>query len=183
MAEVLDSHILPAVTAFAEAASSLADVAAADCTRPAVLPAYQAAFDAWTPIADIRLGPSEAAGLSIAFWPDERGSGMRALQQMLATDDPAIRDPDSFAQITVAARGFSGLDLLLGDPGLAYGPDDPACALVWTVSLDLAHQARTLAAGWAEHADLMRDPGGPGNLAYLDADERGLPSTRRLPPA
>jgi predicted lipoprotein len=135
------------------------------------LPPYQAAFDVWTGIADIRLGPSEAAVLSIAFWPDERGSGMRALQQMLATGDPAMSDPAAFADVTVAARGFSGLDLLLGDPSFAYGPDDPACTLVRTATDDLARQARTLAAEWAAHAAKLRDPGGAGNLTYLDADE------------
>ena len=43
----------------------------------------QAAFDAWMGVQHLRFGPSEVDGrsLSIAFWPDPKGSGARARAQ------------------------------------------------------------------------------------------------------
>ena len=121
--EAVEGHVLPGVAAFAEAAEVLEDAARADCTAAALRPAYLAAWDAWAPIADLRLGPSEPASLTIAYWPDERGAGPKALRALLAAEDPAGRDPSAFAQVSAAARGFPALDLLLGDPELsAYEP-------------------------------------------------------------
>jgi uncharacterized protein len=171
VAEVLDQHILPGVHGFADAASALAVTAAADCTRGAVLPAYSAAFDAWLPIADLRLGPSEAAPLTIAFWPDERSRGARTLAGLIAAGDPALSDPAGFAQQSAAARGFFALDLMLGDAEFAYGTGDPGCALVATLTADLASQAQALAEGWGEWEIILRDPGTPGNVTYLTLDE------------
>lgn len=163
VAAALDGVILPGVAGFARAAGDLADAAAADCRRPALLPAYGAAREAWGRIGDFRLGPTEAAALTIAFWPDDRGSGQRALAGARAAEAPPVP-----ARLPASARGFAGLDLLLGDPGLDYGPGDPGCALAAALAADLAAQAQALARGWQDHAALLRDPGGPGNLIYLD---------------
>ncbi len=169
--EVVEAHILPGVEAFAGAAADLAITAAEDCSRTAVLPVYDRAYDAWMQIADLRLGPSEAAPLTIAFWPDERGSGARALTAILAEGGPELTDPAAFASVSAAARGFPGLDLLLGDPDFAYGPADPACTLVRTMTADLRTQAEALAQGWRAFAPDLETPGAAGNIAYLDAEE------------
>jgi hypothetical protein len=164
-ARALDTVILPGLARFDAASQALADTAAADCRRPAVLPAYHAARDAWGAIGDIRLGPTEGAALTIAFWPDERASGLRALTAAVGGPMPAV------AALPASARGFSGLDLMLGEARLDYGPADPGCALVAALAADLSAQATALAAGWADHAALLRDPGAPGNTTYLDATE------------
>ena len=123
----------------AEATATLARAAEADCTAEALRPAYLAAWEAWAPIADLRIGPSEAAALTIAYWPDERGAGARTIRSLLAAEDPAGRDPAAFAEVSAAARGFPALDLLLGDPDLSgYGPGSYACDLVRSAALDLA---------------------------------------------
>jgi len=169
--EVVEDHILPGVTAFADAAAALEITAAEDCSRAAVLPAYAAAYDAWMQVADLRLGPSEAAPLTIAFWPDERGRGERALREILSTQGADLADPAALSRISAAARGFAGLDLMLGDNGFAYGPADPGCALVRGLTADLRAQAEALAEGWRAFAPELEDPEAAANVTYLDADE------------
>ena len=169
--QVLTDVILPGYANFATSAHELATAAGADCTAAALAPAYQSTFDAWTGVADLRLGPAESGGLAVAFWPDERGTGPRKLSALIAARDPVGRDPKAYASISIAARGLTALDLLLFAPDYAYAAGDYTCVLVQTVTADLAHQADALAAGWADHAALMRSAGAAGNLTYLDQTE------------
>lgn len=180
VAQTLDAVILPGIAAFQTEAAALAATAAADCRRDAVLPAYHRARDAWGRIGDFRLGPTEHAALTIAFWPDDRASGARALRRVLE-GDAALPDGAGVALLPASARGFAGLDLLLGDPGLDDTPGGRGCALVVALGADLAAQAAALAQGWAAHAELLRHPGAAGNLTYLDeADARRALYTQAL---
>lgn len=170
--QAVEGHILPRMAGFAEAAEVLADTAAADCRPGAVQPAYQAAFDAWMGVADLHLGPSEHAALSIAFWPDSRGFTPRTLSQLIAQEDPAVRDPAAFAEVSIAGRGFFALDLLLYDDGFAgYAADDYTCGLVQAVAGDLGHQARALAQDWQTYGETLTSAGAPANATYLDEAE------------
>jgi len=161
----LDTVLLPGVSAFADAAQALGQGAAQDCTRPAVLPLYHAAREGWGAVGDIRLGPTEQAALTVAFWPDDRASGLRGLRAGLAAP------PATAARLPASARGFAGLDLMLGEPALAYGAGDPGCGLVALLAADLAEQAVALRDDWGAYAPRLRAPGGPGNTAYLDGAE------------
>ncbi|GGL51601.1 imelysin family protein [Wenxinia marina] len=164
--------ILPGFARFAEAADDLAAAAADDCTAGALLPAYQDAFDAWMTVADLRLGPSETAALSVAFWPDDRGFTPRQLSTLIAAEDPVVADPDAFAEVSVAARGLFALDMLLGDADLSgYGTDSYTCALVQAVATDLARTAAALEAGWADYAGVLESAGATGNATFLAEDE------------
>lgn len=163
----VETVILPQVAGFADAAEALAQAAQAGCGEPLREP-FRAAWAAWAPIADLRLGPSEEAALSIAFWPDERGAGQRALDAMIAAEDPAGLDPAAFAEVSVAARGLVALDYLLFD---AEAGDGYACALTRTAAADLAAQAGALEAAWADHAALLVEAGATGNATYMSPDE------------
>jgi hypothetical protein len=166
------SHILPGFARFAETAKALDAAARADCRPAAVMPAYQAAFDAWMAVADLRIGPSETGSLSVAFWPDDRGFTPRALTGLIETEEPTGRDPAAFADVSIAARGFMALELLVTDPEYSgYTPGDYTCALVQTVAADLARQASALAAGWEGFAPTLLTPGAAGNTTYLTGDE------------
>jgi predicted lipoprotein len=169
----LTAQILPGFARFAEAAEGLATSARADCRPAAVIPAYHAAFDAWAAVADLRLGPSETGALTVAFWPDDRGYTPRALSALIAAEDPVGRDPARYAEVSVAARGFLALEMLLHDPAFAdYGPGDYRCALVQTIAADLARQAEALAAAWSEgFAATLRTAGAAGNATFLTGDE------------
>lgn len=161
----VDEVLLPGIAAFVERAGVLAQGAAADCRPAVVLPLYAAAREAWGAIGDFRLGPTESAALTIAFWPDDRSSGLRALRA--ATSGPLpVAD-----RLPASARGFPALDLMLGAPELDYAPGSAGCAVVTLLAADLAAQAAELERAWADYAHLLRSPGGSGNLAYLDTAE------------
>lgn len=161
----LDRVLLPEIAAFAEAARTLANGAAADCRRASVLPSYHAARDAWAVVGDIRLGPTEVAASTIAFSGDDRLTGLRALRAASATAGAEA------ARLPAPARGLAGLDLMLGAAELDYAPGSLGCALVRALAADLAAQAADLQRGWEGYAPLLRHPGGPGNDAYLDSRE------------
>lgn len=171
--EALDRHILPGFDTFAAAAGALAQSAEADCRAASVRPAFQAAFDAWMPVADLRLGPSETGALSVAFWPDARGFTGRTLARLIADEDPVAHDPQSYADVSIAARGLFAIEMLLYDPAFAdYAAGSYTCALVTTIAADLNRQAGALSDGWAgSFADTLRTAGEAGNATYLTGDE------------
>jgi predicted lipoprotein len=169
----LDTHILPGFARFAEAADALAQKAAADCRPEAMAPPYHAAFDAWLAVGDLRIGPSETGALSVAFWPDARGSTPRALAQLIADEDPIGHDPGAYADVSIAARGLFALDMLLFDPDFAdYRPGSYSCALAATIAADLARQAAALEADWkGPYAGTLQTAGSAGNATFLTSEE------------
>lgn len=171
--EALSDHILPGYARFAEATEDLAQSARDDCRAEALGPALHAAFDAWMPVADLRLGPSETAALSIAFWPDPRGFTSRTLGRLIAEEDPVAGDPSGYADVSIAARGVFALEMLLFDPEFSgYADGSYTCRLVTTIAADLASQADALAAAWqSRYADTLRTAGETGNATYLTEEE------------
>ena len=170
---MLDRHILPGLASFADAAAALADTAAADCTAPALRPGLDAAFDAWLPVGDLRIGPSETGALSVAFWPDPRGFTQRTLARLVAEEDPVAGDVAGYAEVSIAARGLYALEMLIHDPEFAgYGAGSYACRLAATMAADLDRQASALATAWTDDfAGTLRSAGAPDNAIYLTSDE------------
>lgn len=169
--EALSETVLPGHAAFTAATATLNEAARADC-RPEILrPSWNAAFDAWMGISHLRLGPAETDGraLAIAFWPDPKGSGARTQARLLEAADPALLEPERFAEVSVAARGLFALERLLYDPALA---SEPACALTRATAADLARMAVELETDWRESfAPLMLSAGAPGNDRFLTEAE------------
>lgn len=173
ISQAVDDLIMPGYNAFAEQAATLRDTAAQDCKLEAVRPAWNATFDAWLGVSHIRFGPVEQDGraVSIAFWPDERGAGPRALAGLIADQDPIIETEGGTAQLSAAARGIYGLEHLLYDPQFAeagaYG-----CALIRALSADLAQMAADVLADWQSgYATTLRTAGGAQNFVYLSERE------------
>jgi hypothetical protein len=171
--DVLDAHILPGFERFAERADRLADAADEDCRAANLRPDFHAAFDAWMAVGDLRLGPSETGALSVAFWPDPRGFTQRTLTRLIAEQDPIAHAPEDYPEVSIAARGFFALEMLLYDPAfMAYDAGSYTCALVTTITTDLTAQARALSSAWHDDfAPLLRDAGAPGNATFLSEDE------------
>ncbi|MBY6006519.1 imelysin family protein [Salipiger bermudensis] len=171
--EALSDHILPGFAGFAEAAEALAVTAEADCTAPALRRPWNASFDAWTAIGDVRMGPSETGALSVAFWPDARGFTPKTLTRLISSQEEVGTDPGAFAEVSIAARGLFALERMLFDAEFSgYEAGSYACTLVQTMSADLANQAQALEAGWREgYADVLRSAGAEGNATYLSEDE------------
>ncbi|QBY01487.1 peptidase M75 [Rhodophyticola sp. CCM32] len=173
--DILDRHILPGFEALVEETGALAAAATADCT-PASEPlraAYNAAFDAWVRVSHLRFGPMEAEnrGFALGFWPDARGATPRALADLIRDQDPVIDTPEGFATISVAARGFYGLEFLLYDPELSSAePAAYRCALIRAASADTHATARAILSDWqGRYAGLMRGAG--RNQTYQSYDE------------
>ena len=160
----LDRHILPRIDALA---GSTAALAAADCDPEQLRPAFADAAEAWAGVAHLTLGPAEAEGRAraILFWPDDRDATGRGLR-LLAEQGPAAWTPEAVARASVAARGLGALERLIWEDGA-----EP-CALTLALADDLAATAGAIRDEWrGGFADLMRDPGGPGNTRFLAPDE------------
>jgi predicted lipoprotein len=168
--ESVNNHILPGYAALADATRALADAAAASCDPATLKEPFNAAFDAWVGIQQITFGPVEAngTGLAIEYWPDPKGSGIKA-QHGLLLGDPVALQPDNFAEQSVAARGLTGLERLLypAEPL----PADP-CPLIRATAADLARMAAEVNAAWTGgYARTMLTAGDPGNTTYLTRPE------------
>ena len=173
VARVIDTHILPGYARFTAATATLRETALDNCKPEAVKPAWNDAFDAWLGISHIRFGPIEDDGRSIAvaYWPDERGAGPRALTALLAETDPIIDTPEGTAQISVAARGLFGLEYLLYDPQFSNATPYH-CALVRALTADLAELAATVNTAWTDnYAETLRRAGDADNSTYLSERE------------
>ena len=172
VAEAVRDHAQPGYAGFAQTTGALAAAAATDCSPAGLQPAFHTAQEAWMGVAHLHLGPAEEGGLSLAifFWPDAKGSGARTLAGMIRDQNPVIADPQAFAQISVAARGFAGLEPLLFDP--AIPATDYSCALTRALTADLDASAKRLEQGWQGGIDqLLLRAGEAGNTSYLSDSE------------
>ena len=165
---ILDRHVLPHVAALADTTAALDAAAAADCAPDgaALRAAYTTAFDAWIAFSHLRFGPAEtqARGFALAFWPDTRGMTPKTLRSLIAGEDPVVEDPEDFATVSVAGRGFYALEYLLYDADIAaLGSDAYRCTLTRAIAADMAATAADLAQDWEDnYAGLMRHPGPDG---------------------
>jgi predicted lipoprotein len=170
--DVVQRHALPGYAAFAGATADLAKVAQTTCDAPTLRPAFNAAWDTWLDVSHLHLGPTEQDGraLAIAFWPDPKGLGAKAQTAMIRAEDPAVNDPAAFAQVSVAARGLTGLERLLY-PEVPLTGAYP-CALIRATATDLADMADAIQTDWTNgFADRLIHPGAPGNAVYLTPAE------------
>lgn len=172
---VIDDHILPGYSAFAQEATDLMQLARLDCTPNALRPAYQSTFDAWMGISHIRLGPIEdgGRGLAIAFWPDSRGFTEKTLKGLIADEDPVAKAQGDYAEVSVAARGLFALEWLLYDEDLSdYSTDSYSCTLARAIAADLAKMANGVLNDWQDNfAATLRTAGDDGNGVFLTERE------------
>lgn len=173
--EVIEAHVLPNLATFSAETRALAQAADRDCTTDSVRPAYQRAFDAWVGVQHLAFGPLETGGrgLAISFWPDTRGMVPNALARLIADEDAAVDDPESFAEVSVAARGLFALEHLLWDEAYAgYEADSYECRLVTAIAADLARMAAAAELEWRQdEVPLLLEPGQGGNRTYLTEKE------------
>lgn len=168
--EVVRNHVLPGYARFSEATARLAVEAEGSCAPDDLAQPFHAAFDAWMDVQHLHLGPveEEGRGLAIAFWPDPKLLGLKA-QRSLIGGDPRKLEPSAFADQSVAARGFPGLERLLW-PAEPWGSDP--CPLIRATAQDLARLAAEVEAGWQDgYADLVLTAGQVGNDRFLSREE------------
>jgi predicted lipoprotein len=160
---VVQDHIRPGFTAFADAATALAAIDS--CDSDTLRPAFNTTWDAWMQVAHLTVGPAEedGRGLAVLFWPDPKGSGWKAQRALLATSPTA----EQMAQQSVAARGLPALERLL----YPTEPLENACPLIHATADDLATTASALSSDWGPYGDLLITAGEPGNDRFLKPEE------------
>jgi len=139
-------------------------VAAKDCSASSepLQTAYHDAFDAWMAVSHLQFGPLEAENrtFDLAFWPDPRSFTPKALTSLISSEDPVAENPEEFASVSVAAKGFYGLGFLLFDPRISsLGSDIYRCQLTRVIAENLSITAQDALTDWQErYVDLMLSP-------------------------
>ncbi|WP_170441287.1 imelysin family protein [Ruegeria arenilitoris] len=174
LTDVTQAHILPRFDHLAEATAALDATARADCAPGSadLRAAYHAAFDAWISASHLRFGPTEVGdrAFALAFWPDSKGFTPKALSAMIAAEDPAIADPDAFAETSIAGRGFLALERMLYDPAFADRGDAAyRCGLIRAIAADIHRTAGAIDRDWHGYARIMTQPG--PERPYRSSDE------------
>jgi len=166
----LSQHILPGYARLAERTQALAAASDVTCNANALHAPYDAARDAWVQIAHIQFGPLEAQGGALAFdfWPDPRGTVPKTLNRLLLDQSLDLADPAAFAEVSVAAQGFSALEWMLFTPQPHH---EDACALIRAVAVSLADKSAELQTDWTGFAAQMQQAGaGQSGLFRSQAD-------------
>ncbi|MEP1766225.1 MAG: imelysin family protein [Sulfitobacter sp.] len=153
IAQTVAGHILPRFEALEQSAAELALAAQQDCTASSepLRAAYGQAFDAWIAASHLRFGPTEVddRAFALAFWPDSRGVTPRSLAGLIADQDDVVASAESYAQVSIAARGFYALEFLLFDAALmTQGDTTYHCTLVQTVTADIAATSTAISQDW-----------------------------------
>ncbi|MEM8790190.1 MAG: imelysin family protein [Pseudomonadota bacterium] len=169
-------HVLPGFAELTEQSKALASASEASCKPDdaTLRAAYNAAFDAWLAVGHLRFGPTEidSRGFALTFWPDPRSKTSKALANLIRTEDVAVEDPEVFATLSVAARGFFALERMLYDPAIqAAGEESYRCQLTRAIAADIARTSALIERDWVEgYAPLMLSAG-TGNETYATPRE------------
>ncbi|MDT8398315.1 MAG: imelysin family protein [Pseudomonadales bacterium] len=156
---VVDRQIIPAYLAFAEKAQPLASRGASFCRSPSAeaLTAWQLSFhvsmDAWQGIQHVQFGPITYFNWNyrLQFWPDEKGTGERQLEALIAEHDAEQLSADNFARLSVGVQGFPALErLLFADDALTLLQQDPfRCQVAQTIAANIGEIAAGVHERWA----------------------------------
>ncbi len=169
-----DAVVIPAYERFAAATAPLARNAAGFCAAidadslAALQQDFSAAYDGWQGVQHIQFGPITWFNWNfrLQFWPDDKGTGARQLDALLATADPAVLVPEAFAQQSVGVQGFPALErLLFSDDSLVALQNEPyRCQTVQAISRNLDDIASGVAQRWRDEF----------RTTVANADERGF---------
>ncbi len=120
---VSDRFVIPAYRRLAEASGAQADAWMAFVSErengdiASLVSAYHGSCDAWAEAQIIHTGPI-ALFLRyerFAFWPDARNGTQRALDALIASNDPGELLPENLATNHVAGQGLTAIERLLYD--------------------------------------------------------------------
>ena len=186
--QVLERHIVPGYSRFAEAAKKLSRTLDRNCERPlgkapkAVDADVRDLVAAWGRIEHINFGPVTVDNRleRILFFPDRRGLGGRQVARALETREPAVTDAATLAGRSVALQGLGALDIVL------YGPAQSAsstseqlahrCAYARAIAANIASLAQAILDEWSA-ADGYRQHwlnAGPGDRVFVKPSETTL---------
>ena len=174
-ADIVENHILPGFDQLAKQSQTLAAVAVDHCgpDAPELRAAYSDAFDAWVAVSHLRFGPTEVGdrAFALAFWPDTRGFTPQTLSGLITAQDPIGQSAETYAESSIAGRGFYALEFLIYDDAIAHlGSDAYRCGLVQAITGDIANVATAIDADWHDrYAQVLLNPSEAGK--YRSTEE------------
>lgn len=149
--DVVTTHILPRFENLARASMALAGASAKDCAIDTLRTHYADAFDAWISVSHMRFGPTEVKNraFALAFWPDSRGATPKALAKLLLDEDVIAQSAVTYADVSIAARGFYALEFLIYDTKISTaGSPVYRCKLIQTVTTDISRLTTEINDEW-----------------------------------
>lgn len=157
---VTDTHVIPAYGRFSDAAAALVPAAAGLCsqtnaeTLAAMQAAFHAAMDQWQSIQHVQFGPVTYFNWNfrLEYWPDERNTGSRQLDVLLAAQDRALLESASFERQSVGVQGFPALErLLFEENALSLLQEQPyRCAVLQSIAANISTIAAGIHTRWVD---------------------------------
>lgn len=171
---ISDAVVIPGYAAFAEVSSVLADIAESFCAAPdapgleAFRNAFHAGMDGWQGVQHIQFGPITYFNWNyrVHYWPDEKGTGARQLDALIAAGNTDALQPDNFARESIGVQGFPALERLLFDEGsLQALQENPfRCQVAQAISQNISGIANGVHQRWVDEF----------RTTVANADERGF---------
>lgn len=112
----------------------------------------------------------------LMFFPDRKGIGLKQVQAILSTEDPAAATLESLRGKSIAVQGFGALEFVLfgtGSETLASAEGSYRCSYGLAIAQNIAQIANELSSGWFAPdgvADHLRSPK-PENYDYRTEQE------------
>jgi predicted lipoprotein len=155
-----DAVVIPAFNRFADSTKPLATDAAGFCTAVTadslkkLQQDFTTAMDGWQGVQHVQFGP------------DDKGTGSRQLDTLLAARDPKALEATAFAQQSVGVQGFPALErLLFSENSLKELQSEPyRCQVVQAIARNLDEISNGVAQRWRDEF----------RTTVAKADERGF---------
>lgn len=169
-----DTVVIPAYDRFAAATEALTADATGFCSAvnagslAKLQQDFTAAMDGWQGVQHIQFGPITYFNWNfrLQYWPDDKGTGARQLDTLLAAADPKALEASAFAQQSVGVQGFPALErLLFSENSLSELQSQPyRCQVVQAIARNLNEISTGVAQRWHDEF----------RTTVAKADERGF---------
>ena len=169
-----DAVVIPAFNRFADSTKPLATDAAGFCTAVTadslkkLQQDFTTAMDGWQGVQHVQFGPITYFNWNfrVQYWPDDKGTGSRQLDTLLAARDPKALEATAFAQQSVGVQGFPALErLLFSENSLKELQSEPyRCQVVQAIARNLDEISNGVAQRWRDEF----------RTTVAKADERGF---------
>lgn len=163
----INGHVRPRYQRLADRSETLKNSLEALCAAPteARLAEVRQHFNetvlAYAAVEHIRFGPAQEDYRleRLAYWPDRKGRGLRAVRKILKQKDKSNWDPDRLAKKSIAVQGLTALEFLLygtGSESLAKEkPRSFRCRYSYGIAVNVGTMTKAIADGWKPDAPIV----------------------------